>query len=117
VELIFDAQKPDTFANFLPELGDSPEKEELATKVLKAYTKVKENASRRYSRRKLDNSKWTPKTNDKVRVKTQPMSDVIKVTTSKFIYCTRGHFLFKKYYPHSAYEQNYENGRARGKFS
>jgi hypothetical protein len=60
-------------------------KEELATKVLKAYTKVKEMASKRYSRRKVGNSKWTPKTNDKVRLKTQPMSDVIKVTTSKFI--------------------------------
>jgi hypothetical protein len=41
VELIFDVQKPDIFAKFLPELGDSPEEEELAAKVLKSYTKMK----------------------------------------------------------------------------
>jgi hypothetical protein len=44
VELIFSAQKPDIFVKFLPELGDSPEKEEMAAKVLKPYTKMKEKA-------------------------------------------------------------------------
>jgi len=78
VELIFNAQKPDIFAKFLPELGDSPEDEELAAKVLKAYTKMKEKASKRDSRRKLGNSRLAPKVNDKVLVKTQPMSDAVK---------------------------------------
>jgi len=78
VELIFNSQRPDIFAKFLPELGDSPEKEDLAAEVLKAYTRMKETASKRDSRRKLGNSRWTPRINDKVLVKTQPMSDVIK---------------------------------------
>jgi carboxylesterase type B len=85
VELIFNAQKPDIFAKFLPELGDPPEHEELATKVLKAYTKMKEKASKRDRRRKLGNSQWTPKVNDKVLVKKQPMSGAVKGTTSKFM--------------------------------
>jgi hypothetical protein len=76
VELIFDVQKPDTFVKFLPELGDSP------AKVLKTYTKTKEKASKWNSRRKLGKSRWTSKKNYKVFVKTQPMSDAIKGTTS-----------------------------------
>ena len=70
MELIFNAQKPDIFAKFLPELGDSPEEEELAAKILKAYTKMKEKASKRNSRRKIGNSRWAPKVNDKVLVTT-----------------------------------------------
>jgi hypothetical protein len=85
VELIFDAQKPDIFAKFLPELGDPPGHEELATKVLKAYTERKEKASKMDRPKKLGNSKWTPKVNDKVLVKTQPVSDAIRGTTSKFM--------------------------------
>ena len=82
MELIFDAQKPDIFSKFLLELGDSPENEELAVNILKAYTKMKVKASKRDSRRKIGNSRWTPKLNVKVLVKTQPMSEAIKGTTS-----------------------------------
>jgi hypothetical protein len=39
VKLTFDAQKPDIFAKFLPELEDSPESEELAAKVGKLALK------------------------------------------------------------------------------
>ena len=56
-ELIFDAQRPNIFAKFLPELEDSTENEELVAKVLKAYTKMKEKASKRDSRRKSGNSR------------------------------------------------------------
>jgi len=93
VELIFNVEKPDIFAKFLPELGDSPEQEELVAKVLKAYTKMKEKSSKRNSRRKLGNSRWTPKANDKLLVKTQPMLDAIKGKTSKFMLLYEGSFL------------------------
>jgi hypothetical protein len=72
VELIFDSQKPDILAKFLPELGDPPEEEELAAKILKAYTKMKEKASKMCSRWNLSNSRWTPKINDEVLVKNNP---------------------------------------------
>ena len=89
----------------------------MATKVLKAYVKMKEKASRRDRRRQLGNSRWMPKVNDKVLVKTQPMSDAIKGTTSKFMLLYEGPFFISKIYPHSAYELKDENGRARGKFN
>jgi len=117
VELIFNAKRPDIFTKFLPELGDSPENESLAAKVLKAYTRMKEKASERDSRRKLGNSRWVPSINDKVLVKTQPVSDTIKGETSKFMLLYEGPFLNSKIYPHSAYELKDENGKARGEFS
>jgi len=117
VELSFNAQRPDIFAKFLPELGDSPENEDLAAKVLKAYARMKEKASKRDSRWKLGNSRWVPRINDKVFVKTQPMSDAIKGETSKFMLLYEGPFLISKIYPHSAYELKDENRRAGGKFS
>ena len=117
VELIFNAQKPDIIAKFLPKLGDSPEGQELADKILKVSTKMNEKASKRYSRRILGNSRWTPKVNDTVLVKTQPMSDAVKGTKSKFLLLYEGPFLISKIYPYPAYELKDENGRARGKFS
>ena len=117
MELIFNAKRPDIFAKILPELGDLPENEDLAAKVLKAYTRMKEKASKRDSRRKLGNSRWVPRLNDKVLVKTQPISDAIKGETSKFMLLYGGPFLISKIYPHSAYELKDENGKARGKFS
>ena len=101
----------------LSELGDSPGKEDLAAKGLKAYTRMKEKASKRDSRRKLGNSKSAPRINDKVLVKTQPVSDAIKGETSKFMLLYEGPFLISKIYPLSAYELKDENGSARGKFS
>jgi len=65
---------------------------------LKAYAKMKEKASRRDRRWKLGNSRWTPKVNDKVLVKTQPMSDAIKGITSKFMVLYEGPFLISKIY-------------------
>ena len=53
MELIFNAQKSDIIAKFLPELGDSLEDQELAAKVLKIYTKMKEKALKSYGRLKL----------------------------------------------------------------
>ena len=117
VELIFNVRKPDIFVKFLLEIGDSPEHEELATKVLKAYAKMKEKAFRRDRRRKFSNSRWMLKVNDKVLVKTQPMSDAIKGTTSKFMLLYEGPFLILKIYLHSAYKLKDEQGRARGKFN
>ena len=94
MELILNALRPDIFTKFLPGLGDSPENEDLAAKILKAYTRMKEKASKRDSRRKLGNSRWAPTINVKVLVKTQPMSDAIKGETSKFMLLYEGPFLF-----------------------
>jgi len=58
-----------------------------------------------------------PKVNDKVLVKTQPMLDALKGTTSKFMLLYEGPFLISKIYPYSAYELKDENGRAKGKFN
>jgi ribonuclease HI len=73
IELIFGAKKPDIFAEFIPRLEDVLDEEELGTKVLKAYTKMKEKAFKRDKKRKAGNSDWAPKLNDKVLVKIQPM--------------------------------------------
>jgi hypothetical protein len=78
---------------------------------------MKEKAFKREKRRKLGNSSWTPKLNDKVLVKSQPMSDAIKGMKSKFMLLYDGPFFISKLYPHSAYELMDENRKARGKFS
>jgi len=55
--------------------------------------------------------------NDKVLVKTHPMTDATEGEKSKFMLLYEGPFLISKIYPHSAYELKDENGKARGKFS
>jgi ribonuclease HI len=116
IELIFGAKRPDIFAELIPGL-DLPEEEELGTKVLNAYAKMKEKGVKRDRRRKTGNSNWAPKLKDKVLVRIQPMSDAIQGTTAKFMLLYNGPFYISKVYPHSAYELIDEDGRSRGKFS
>lgn len=72
---------------------------------------MKEKAFKKDKMWKLGNYSWMPQLNDKVLVKSQPMSDAIK----GMMY--NGPFFISKLYPHLAYELKDENRRARGKFS
>jgi hypothetical protein len=78
---------------------------------------MRERAERRERRRKRGNAKWEPKMNEKVLVKTQPMSDAAKGITAKFMYLYEGPFLINKILEHSAYEVRDVNGKVRGVFS
>jgi len=89
VELIFNVQKLDIFAKFLTEIGDSTEHEELATKVLKDYAKMKENASKMDRRRKLGNSRWTPNT---THVGCHKRNNI-----EIYVILRGGHFSFRRY--------------------
>jgi hypothetical protein len=67
----------------LPEVRYSAKNEKLSSKVLNSYSKMKEKASKRDSRRKLGSCRWTPKVNDNELVKTTHVGRHKK--TSKFV--------------------------------
>jgi len=58
-----------------------------------------------------------PKLNEKVLVRTQPMSDAIKGMTSKFMYVFEGPYIITKLLDHSAYELRDDSGKLRGEFN
>jgi hypothetical protein len=97
------------------EESDAREEEEgIKEKMEKAYSKIRKRAEAREKRRKRGNSKWEPRLNEKVLVRTQPMSDAIRGISAKFIYIFEGPFWISKVLDHSAYELRDGRGKIRG---
>ena len=71
----------------------------------------------REERRKQGNTKWNPELNEKVLVRTQPMSDAVRGITSKFVHLFQGLYRISKILGHSAYELRDERGKTRGEFN
>ena len=66
------------------------EEEEIEEKIRKAYVKMKKRALAREKRCKRGNSEWKPELNEKVLVKSQPISDAVRGITSKFLHLFQG---------------------------
>jgi hypothetical protein len=99
----------------LPALGQ--EGEGIDKKLEKPNYRMRKRAKAREKRRKRGNTTWEPKVNEKVLVKTQPMSDDVRGITSKFMYIYEGPFWISKVLDHSAYELEDEWGKVRGEFN
>jgi hypothetical protein len=97
--------------------GLEQNEEDIAVKLEAAYAKMKQKAAAREKRHKRGNVGWTPKLNDKVLVRTQPMSDAIKGTTSKFMHVFEGPYIITKLLDYSAYELRGVNGKLWGEFN
>jgi hypothetical protein len=69
-------RKDQIYLNILKGNPDQqPVEEELASKILKAYAKMKLKAEERNRRKQSGKNKWKPKLNDLVLVKCQHTSD------------------------------------------
>jgi hypothetical protein len=93
------------------------EEEGIEKKLEKAYSKIRKRAEARERRLKRGNAEWVPKLNEKVLVRTQPISDAVKGITAKFMYLFEGPFLISKVLDYSAYELKDERGKVRGEFN
>jgi len=97
-ELMYGTERPNVFSRMVPkeswpEQGDEGSEE----KIRRAYAKMKKREIAREKRRKKGNAEWNPELNERVLVKTQPMSDAVKGTTSKFCICFRDHIELVKF--------------------
>ena len=93
------------------------EDEGIDEKIRKAYVKMKKRAMAREIRRKRGNAEWNPELNEKVLVKTQPISDAVRGITSKFWHLFQGPYRISKVLGHSAYGLRDEHGNVRGEFN
>jgi hypothetical protein len=117
-ELMYGVKRPNVFDKVLPEvLGVEREEEDIDTKLEAAYAKMKQKAAARERRSKRGNDIWMPKLNEKVLVRTQPMSDAVKGVTSKFMHVFEGPYVITRLLDHSAYELRDESGKLRGEFN
>jgi hypothetical protein len=78
---------------------------------------MKKRAMPREKFRKQGNAEWNPERNEKVLVKTQPMSDAVRGITSTFLPLFQGPYRISKVLGHSAYELRDEQGKIRGEFN
>jgi hypothetical protein len=117
-ELMYGSERRNILSKLVSNVPNLDHKEEeIEVKLEKAYSRMRRRAEARERRRKRGNAKWEPKMNDKVLVKTQPMSDAVKGITAKFMYVYEGPFLINKVLDHSAYEIRDERGKVRGEFN
>ena len=117
-ELMYGVKRPNVFDKVMPEVqGLKQDEEDIAVKLEAAYIKMKQKAAARERRHKKGNAIWTPKLNEKVLVRTQPMSDAIKGMTSKFMHVFEGPYIITKLQDHSAYELRDESGKLWGEFN
>jgi hypothetical protein len=78
---------------------------------------MKKRAIAREKRRKRGNAEWKPELNERVLIKTQPMSDAVRGITSKFLHLFQGPYVISKILDHSAYELKDGQGKIRGEFN
>jgi hypothetical protein len=117
-ELMYGVERPNVFDNVMPKVqGQEQEEEDIAAKLEAAYARMKQKAAARKRRHKKGNAIWTPKLNEKVLVRKQPMSDAIKGMTSKFTHVFEGPYIITMLLDHSAYELRDERGKLRGEFN
>ena len=90
-ELMYGNERPNIFKKMMPkELWPEQEDEEIEKKIHRTYAKMKKRAMAREKRRKQGNAKWNPELNEKVLVRTQPVSDAVRGITSKFVHLFHG---------------------------
>ena len=108
---MYGTERPNVFRKTVPrELWPDQEEEEIEEKIRRAYVKMKKRALAREKRCKRGNWEWKPELNEKVVVKTQPISDAVRGITSKFLHLFQGPYRISKVLGHSAYELWDEQG-------
>ena len=116
-ELMSGTERPNVFRKMVQKESWSVQEGGGIEKIRRAYVKMKKRAMTREKRRKRGNAEWNPELNEKVLVKTQPMSDAVRGITSKFLHLFQGPYGISKDLGHSAYEIRDELGKIRGEFN
>ena len=91
--------------------------EDLQRKIAKAYEKIVRKVDARKKSKKKGKAHWKPKVNDKVLLRTQPVSDATAGVTAKFLHPYEGPYIIAKIIPPSTFELADENERIRGQFN
>jgi len=103
-ELMRGTDRPNVFRKMVPkESWPKQEDEEIEENICRAYVKMKKRAMGRERLRKQGKAQWNPELNEKVLVKTQPMSAAVTGITSKFLHMFQGPYRIGKVLGHSAY--------------
>ena len=85
--------------------------EGLQTKIAEAYERIVRKMDARKKKKKKGKAHWKPKINDKVLLRTQPVSDATAGVTAKFLHPYEGPYIIK-IIPPSTFELADENARA-----
>jgi hypothetical protein len=116
MELLKGGIKEGLFKEILRTLPDKPAPEDLPTKIMKAYARMKDKAERRKRKKKPGNFRWQPQVGDKVLIKSQPISDASKGITGKFQRPYEGPFAIQEIVNTSLYKLQNEVGGIKGLF-
>ena len=101
--------------------GGEPEAEpvsdDVQRKIAKAYETMKRKIDIRKKRKKKGKAHWKSRVNDKVLLRTQPVSDATAGVTAKFVHPYEGPYVIARIIPPSTFELADGRGRVRGQFN
>jgi hypothetical protein len=114
---MYGTERPNIFRKLVPrESWPDQEDEGIEEKICGAYVKMKKRAFGK-GKTSRGNADWNPELNEKVLVKTQPISDTVRGITSKFLHLFQGPYRISKVLGHSADELRDEQGKVLGEFN
>ena len=90
--------------------------EDLQSKIAKAYDMIRKVDARKKNKKK-GKAHWKPKVNDKLLLRTQPVSDATAGVTAKFLHPYEGPYVIAKIIPPSTFELTEGNAHIRGQFN
>jgi hypothetical protein len=115
---MFGRKGSNVFEDVLPEApAQKPISEDLQTKITKADETKKNKIIARKRKKRKGNAHWKPKLNDKVLLRTRPVSDATTGVTAKFFLPYQGPYIIAKIIPSSTFELADECGHIRGHFN
>ena len=117
-ELMFGGKSRNIFEGLLPEIPEGGHVSgDVQRKTAKAYETMKRKLDKRRRNKKKGKAHWTPKVNDKVLLRTQPVSDAMAGVTAKFLHPYEGPYIIARIIPPSTFELAGEKARVRGQFN
>jgi hypothetical protein len=100
----------------MKKLPDNPSKEDLPTKILKAYNRAKTQAEKRKTKKKRGKFEWKPQIGDLVLVRSQPISDANKGIIGKFQQTYEGPLMISEIVSSGLFRLKSESGANKGLF-
>jgi hypothetical protein len=90
---MYETERKNVFRKMLPKESWSDQEEETEEKIRRAYHKMKKESNGKGKSHKRGNAERKPELNEKVIVKTQPISDAARGITLKFFASVSGTLL------------------------
>jgi hypothetical protein len=114
IELLGREARDEVFKQIIQKLPERPTDEDVPSKILQAYVRMKSKAGARKAKRNRRKHEWEPQVGDLVLIRGQPLSSAVQGIIGKFQRLYEGPFGVKRIVNPSLYELQSVSGQFKG---